>query len=346
MSSVRQIASRTGVSPTTVSRVLNQHPDVSAVTRRKVLQAMNQSGYAHATPVRQACSVGLVSTGIRKKISIYDSFLLNGIRAGLEDRDLDIQVMNLGLEHTKEQTYTDYFTKRGIAGVFLQTDEHGQSIRDAIVAERFPCVLLADRTDDPGVSYVCCDSRPASREAVEHLIHLGHRRIAIAILRQSDRDHQDRFSGYKDALEAHGLEVDDALVRYIPPTPQAGANVINTLMSRPEPPTAVFFTDPFSASGALCRAHEIGLSIPEQLSIIGMDDGDARRQVFPRLTAVCQPTEDIGFEAARWLGGVIRGTAEADPCRVHLRATLEINRTTAIPPATLVRFQPDGTPLT
>ncbi len=342
MASVRQIATRLGVSPTTVSRVLNQHPDVSVTTRRKVLQAANQAGYVAAAAVRQACSVGFVSTCLRKKISVYDSMLLNGIRAGLRDRDLDVQVMHLTHEPKGGETFTDYFSKRGVAGVILQTDGPGRAACDAIAAERFPCVLLAEASDIPGASYVRCDSRAASAEAVEHLIHLGHRKIAIAILQQSDSDHQDRFDGYRDALTTHGLGLEESLVVYVPPSPEAGGHVINTLMSRPEPPTAIFFTDPFSAEGALCRAQEIGLRIPEQLSIVGVDDGVARRRVFPRLTAVCQPTEEIGFEAARWLGGVVRGRPEAEPCRIHLRATLEINLTTAVPVDCPVRFQPDG----
>ena len=120
-----------------------------------------------------------------------------------------------------------------------------------------------------------------------------------------------------------------------------GMSSLNRLMSLTDHPTAIVFTDPLTATGALIRAQEVGLKIPDDLSIVGFDDGTQRYKVYPRLTAICQDTHELGVEAGKWLGHRLRGLVN-EPLRKVLHATLEINQTTGIKPEKPVRLAPNG----
>ncbi len=341
MASAREIAEKSGVSVTTVSRVLNRHPDVSLATRERVMKAVDRAGYRGPNGRRIGVSVGLVITGDARMWE-YDWQLLEGIRVGLNDCKLDLQIINLQRDKRERETYTQFFMRRGLRGVILRTFTQYRGICEAIIAEGFPSIVVAERFEGTDINYICCDSTDESRLAIEHLIQLGHRRVALAIHRRADRDHMDRRSGYETALKSNDIALDHALIAQVVPNLEGGVNAFNQMMSLREPPTAIYFTDPLASIGAMCRAQEVGLKVPEQLSIIGFDDGDIRHRIYPLLTAVCQDTHELGAEAAIYLEKIISGTTQT-PVQRTLRASLEINSTTAAPPQGVVRIQPDGT---
>ena len=171
---------------------------------------------------------------------------------------------------------------------------------------------------------------------------LGHERIAFVLHGRADRDHIDRYNGFKKACAERDIEPDEDLVLRIEANLDGGRTALNRLMSLPEPPTAIVFSDPLPGIGAICRAHEVGLQIPRDLSIIGFDDGDIRKRIYPIMTAVCQDTREIGMEAAVWLSKRLDNEM-SKPLRQVIDARLEINQTTGIPPKKPVRMQPNGT---
>ncbi|WP_428388352.1 LacI family DNA-binding transcriptional regulator [Mucisphaera sp.] len=351
MASVREIAKQVGVSAATVSRALRGHPDISTGTRQRIVMAANKAGYASprmgAMDSEPGVAIGYVSTTPSPVLSLYDCMLLNGTRRGLRGvqgltgTGLDVQFVDLHRDKPVSESYTAFFTRRRLQGVVVQVDADHRGICRAITDEGYPCVALAEEFPEPDVSYVCCDASREIGMMMDHLIQLGHERIGLAVQRPDDHDHHNRISGYEQALREHGIEPDPSLIVRIAPSREGGGHAINELMSRREPPTAVFVADPFPAIGALCRAHEIGLEVPGQLSIVGFDDGQMRRQVYPLLTAVCQPTEEIGSLAAQWLSKRILGEVQ-EPLRRVLPASFEVNQTTASPPAKPVRIEPSG----
>jgi DNA-binding LacI/PurR family transcriptional regulator len=125
-----------------------------------------------------------------------------------------------------------------------------------------------------------------------------------------------------------------------------GAAAVSKLMSLPEPPTAIFFTDPGSTVGALRRAQELGIRVPDELSIIGVDDEQMRRWTHPVYTAIVQQAPEIGFQAGRWLARVVASgkskSTSVEPLRMDLQAFLEINGTTGAVPRRAVRVAPNG----
>lgn len=344
MSSVREIARLAKVSVATVSRALNNHPDVDPSTRDRVLAAANQSGYSPQMGKRLTTVLGLVYPGepVKADYGAFDSALLAGILRGVNEHKFDVKLISLQRDKSIEETFTQFFMRKGLRGVILRTYESTRGICSAIAAEGFPSVVVADRFDDPKVNFICCDSKDDSRRAVEHLIQLGHRRIACAVHNVPDTDHRDRRDGYAEALANHDIPLDPSMIFEMVASFDGGVAVINRIMGQPRPPTAIFFADPLATLGAMRRCQELDIRIPQDLSIVGFDDSDIRQHTWPPFTAVCQDAKMIGEEAARWLTGSVLGQA-ASRLRMVRPTMLEINLTTAPPNRAPFRMLPDGT---
>jgi DNA-binding LacI/PurR family transcriptional regulator len=156
-----------------------------------------------------------------------------------------------------------------------------------------------------------------------------------------DQDHKDREEGFVEALKARGLELPEPYIVRVNADLEGGSQALIRLMSLREPPTAVYCTDPLIGVGLLRRALQCGLRVPEELSIIGFDDGDLRRMQHPMLTAVVQNATRLGIDAATWLARMLTQTTE--PTFQHTDQTFfEINATTTKPTPEPVRLLPDG----
>lgn len=348
MASVRGIAAQVGVSVATVSRALNNHPHVDEDTRRRVFEAAEKAGYTLASANRRtSTTIGLVYPNeiVRADYGGFDGAVMAGVLRGLNEQRMDLQIVSVGRDKQATETYTEFFTRKGLRGVILRNFADSRPITRAIAAEGLPSVVVADWFEDPTVNYVWCESRADSRRAVQHLIDLGHRRIAVGVHRVPDTDHHDRREGYRDAIKDSGIAEDPALSVEISADMEGGATLISRLMSMPAPPTAVYFTDPLATVGALRRCLELGISVPRDLSIVGFDDSDIRKHTFPKYSAVVQDAEMVGFEAARWLSRRLAKPEDATLRSIRLtRSTfLEINQTTGRPSADPVRVLPDGT---
>jgi DNA-binding LacI/PurR family transcriptional regulator len=344
MSSVRAIAKTMQLSVATVSRALNNHPEIAPETRQRVLKAANQIGYFGAVGKRVTTNIGLVYTS-DFDFCEFDAVLMAGVLRGVREQRFDVTVLNLERDKRESETYTQFFMRKGVRGVILRTLARSRHICQAIAEEKFPSVVVAEQFDSPNINYVCYDSRADSRRAVEHLISLGHRRIALAVHNVPDRDHAARQQGYYEAIRAAEIELDPDMIVSVMANLNGGKSAINRLMSLPSPPTAVYFTDPLMCMGAISQAHTIGLDIPADLSIIGFDDSDDRFRTYPVFTAVCQNAAHLGFEAALWLTQKLAGVG-AETIQKEMTTFFEVNQTTGLPPAQPVRVLQDGTRIT
>jgi len=341
MSSIRKIARDMQVSVATVSRALNNHPAVGVETRERILRAANQLGYIGAVGKRVTTNIGLVYTSDARFYE-YDAQLMSGIVGGIAEQRFDVALINLERDKVEGETYTQFFMRKGLRGAILRTLARSRHICQAIADEGFPHVVVAEGFESKNVNYICYDSRQDSRRAVDHLISLGHRRIALAIHAVPDSDHTARRHGYSEALQAAGIKEDPDLVVAVIADMEGGKAAVNRLMSHPQPPTAIYFTDPLACVGAVARVHSLGLRIPDDLSIVGFDDGDMRFRTWPVLTAVCQDAAQLGFEAALWLTRNLCGITR-EPLRREMSTFFEVHETTGLPPALAVRVLPNGT---
>ncbi|HRX85955.1 MAG TPA: LacI family DNA-binding transcriptional regulator [Phycisphaerae bacterium] len=330
MASYNQIAEQAGVSITTVSRALNNDPAVSPDTRRRVLAIANRAGYVATMGRRVTTQIGFAYTGEASLAHAFDAALLEGITRGMYKCRYDVVILDLQRDKQPGESYTQFFMRRGVRGVILRTYADTRSVCEDVAAEGFPHVVIADRFDTPGVSFIEGESRTDSVRAVEYLIDLGHRRIAMGMHNVPDRDHADRFEGYKTALAKHGLAFDDALVFRQHWSLAGGATALKMAVSMAQPPTAIYFADPMLAIGAVKMCHEIGVRIPQDISIVGFDDTDLRFSVHPTLTAVCQDARGLGYEAGMYLSNrLAEGT---DDClRKTVPTYFEIHQTTGVP---------------
>ncbi len=326
MSTVRDIAKQTGVSIATVSRVLNNHPSVSDELRHRVMEAANSQRYVSSVGKRGTSNIAYVYTGHVSLGSPFDSAVLEGLYKALADSNLHLMILDLRRTRRNGEDYSQMFQRLGVRGVVLRTTHGTRSSCVNIIDQNFPAVVVGDRLPGAESSCVCCESRTASREAIEHLVSLGHRRIAISMNVVEDSDHLERLAGYRDAHHDHGIEIDDKLIMRAPGNRQGGSQLMRRIVTAVDRPTAIYITDPMAAIGALYEAQKMGLKIPDDMSIIGFDDAELRHTVLPTMTSVCQDATGLGREAYRVLAEVMRAKCPSE--NNAPAAWLEVHETT------------------
>lgn len=345
MSTVRDIAASVGVSPATVSRSLNNPNVVSRTVRERVLREAERLGYRHNPEKRTSMrSIGLLyldETPGGQYVG-YDALIWGGVIRAAQALKMNVVALN-PLTRRDGESFGQFAERMGVDGLVVRVDQQSRHLCAEIAKDGVPHVVVADRFDDPGINYIHCDSNVASSAAVGHLIELGHTTIGICHNVVIDTDHEDRIEGYYSALKKAGIEADPRL--RVPATPDldGGSAALTQFLSMSKPPTAIFATDPMLAVGITRRAHELKLVVPDEMSVVGVDDGDMRRISLPCYTAIRQDASEIGFRAGQWLCRDIRNdSAAADKLHLRLEAFLEINQSTAPPPQTPIRMTPNG----
>lgn len=307
MSTVRQIAKEVGVSIATVSRVLNNHPSVREEVREKVLAAVNSHRYVSNVGKRETLNIAYVFTGESSLGSPYDAAVLEGVYSALADSNLNLMILDLRRTRRNGEDYSQMFQRLGVRGAILRTTTGSQHTCRAIAEQGFPAIVVGSQLEGDSPPCIVSESRFSSREAVNHLIGLGHRQIGVCVNVVDDFGHTERLMGYGEALSDHGLEFDDKLVMRVHATPAGGAQIIRRLMTSLDRPTAVYITDPITAVAAMHEARKVSLRIPEDLSIVGFDDTEMRHQVLPAMTSVCQNAYGLGNLALQCLSQLIDG---------------------------------------
>jgi len=339
MTSIRRVAQKAGVSIATVSRVVNGSTAVAPELRDRVLEAVSRCGYAPTVGRRSSASIALVYTGPFSVGSPYDAACLDGIVSAMLESDYDLKITHVRRDKSPQETYSQFFFRKGIRGAIIRSTSADRDVARLIGDEGFPAVVLGDRFEHRRLAFAYNESGAASGEGVEHLLSLGHRRIAFAANDTDDGDHIDRVEAYRETMSKHGL-YNPQLEFRVPAHRLDGAQLMRKMMSISAPPSAVFIADPLTACGAINEARRLRLRIPEELSILGFDDSDSRFSVEPTMTAICQNSRELGRSAfemllqrcdrsGEWQGGVGQ-------------AWLEINHTTARVPAQIVRIMPNG----
>jgi DNA-binding LacI/PurR family transcriptional regulator len=340
MSTIRKVAKEADVSVATVSRVFNNTAVVNEDLRTRVLEVASRLGYG--TTRRPSLNyIALLYTGRASLASPYDVAVLDGMATAADENGFDLAIVRLQADRLSGESAVQMIHRKGLRGAVIRTTADSRDLCVELSKGQIPCIVVGDRFDDEAVNYVCSESRTSSYQAVEHLIALGHRRIAIAISHVPDRDHTERLAGYQEALKDHGIEFDPKLIQRVWALRPQGAQVVRNLMSMVDRPTAIFICDPLVAAGAINQAHEMGLKIPQDVSIVGFDDDDLRSFIYPKMTAVCQNSRLLGHEAMTLLTQrILRDPTSA--IHKEVPTWLELHKTTGQPPAERLRMLPDG----
>lgn len=333
MASVREIAEHVNVSPATVSRVLNSRPGIGDATRKRVLEAATQMGMSRHVGLRTTRYIGFVHPlgHFVGDMGDYHSALVGGIAAALADRQYDLALIDPFRDKRSDETFTQFFLRKDLRGVLLQVGLDQLGIAEDVAEEGFPTVAVAARSEHPDLNWVATDSGQGFERAVEYLHRLGHRRIAIATPARVVFDHQARLEGYRAAHRRLDLPLDPALEFRTTDHHRAGGTVVREMLSLTDRPTAVMFTSPAAAAWAVRACDDLGLSVPADLSIVGMDDSRRRFETRPVLTAVVQDAQRLGREAAACLTQLLDGPTE-QRVRIDLPTVFEVNETTGPAP--------------
>jgi LacI family transcriptional regulator len=308
VATISEVARHAGVGVATVSRVLNGSPAVRDETRQRVLEAIADLGYAPNAAARALSTGRTLSVGVVAPFFTRPSVMerLRGVSHVLAGAGY--QLVLFDVERPGQDLDSFRTLPGGLDGLLSISLCPTDADLDRFEAAGMPVVLI-DHPHDR-VAAVHIDDVAGGRLATEHLLGLGHRRIAFL----GDFEHNYhgftssamRRTGYEHALEAAGVELDEELVRRAPHGREAAAALTRELLLSAEPPTAIFAASDTQAVGVLEAADELGVDVPDDLSVVGYDDIEVAR--YAGLTTIAQPLEQSGTRGAELLLAALEGS--------------------------------------
>lgn len=325
---IAEIAEKSGLSTATVSKVLNGRPDVSARTRLLVQELLASSGYRKRASNDAPPLIDVVFNDFD---SPRATEIVRGAAAAAQAEGLTMAFTALS-EGDERRVWFDHITSRGTRGIILLLSHLTKRQLRQLVARGLPFVVV-DPTAEPGpeVSSVGATNWSGGLAATNHLIELGHRRIAIITGPPALLCSRARLDGYCAALERAGLSVNDWLVRPGDFSVKAGYEQAKVLFALRTRPTAIFAGNDLAALGVLRAARELRLRVPEDVSVVGFDDIPLSAWSTPALTTVRQPLTEMAAVAVRTLLESANGTGHLGR-RIELTTDLIVRESTS-PPA-------------
>ena len=304
---IKDIARELGISPSTVSRALKDHPDISVETKKAVTELAERLNY---TPNSIALSLRQQKTNtigviIPEIIHFFFSTVISGIEDIAYDAGYSVIVSQSNESYEREVIDSKALFNNRVDGMLVSLSrettkyDHFKSLFDRGV----PMVFFDRVTDEINCSKVIVDDYTGSFDATEHLIQQGYKHIAHLSGPASLTITEDRLKGYKDALSKHGITYDESIVmrENASEDEQVAKDLTLKLLSGSNPPDAIFAINDIAALGAMIAAKEKGLKIPEDIGIVGFSNWRFTSLTEPPMSTVNQPGFEIGREAARLL---------------------------------------------
>lgn len=308
-STLEEVAQLAGVSRSTVSRVINHSPRVSPDTRATVWEAIKASGYQPHAAARSLVTnrtriIGLLIPEAVATLFSDPFFLLliQGITGACNDHHYHLMLSVFSGHEDEEDPYRRVVGSGYLDGVIVASTTLDDPLIPRLLQDRIPFVSVG-RYPDHRVSYVDVDNVGGARKAVEHLLESGHQRIATISGPRRMIAGTDRLKGYHEALESHGLSIDDSLVIEGDFTEEGGRRAMQSLL--PQDPDAVFVASDTMALGALKALRAEGFGVPDDIALVGFDDMPYAATAAPPLTTLRQPIQRIGSLALEALLDVI-----------------------------------------
>lgn len=323
------MADRAGVSVATVSKVIHRHADVGAATRQRVEAALRDLDY---TPVGRPEPPRVVTVVVAFDSfgTVYATEVLGGLMEQIVASGVRA-VADLSPAPGRPPTAEDWVLRHaaaGVRGAVLVTAAIPSELIDA--AERHGVALVAiDPKTEVGtaVTTIGATNWAGATSATNHLVELGHRRIAFAGMDLTTDFAAERFAGYRSSLERAGLVLDPQYVGYGGTGFEHGQQIGARFARLPAPPTAVVSVSDGVALGVIESARGFGLDCPDDISVVGFDDVQPARWSTPLLTTVRQPLSEMGALAARTLLELMEGTRPSSP-HIHLATSLIVRDST------------------
>jgi LacI family transcriptional regulator len=307
---LEDVARMSGVSRSTVSRVINQHPNVSEPVRQRVWGVIQETGYhphqaARSLALQRSNILGLV---IPRSVQSFFSDpyfprLTQGVAQACNEHNA---TLSLFLFHTKEDERNLFprLSRPGLVdGIIIQATHADDDLFNQLSQSDIPFIVAGRPMNVPDASYVDVDNVRGAFTAVRHLIHQGFRRIGTITGPLNTSTGQDRLSGYRKAQDDSGIDFDERLVVEGDFSQDSGYYAAKRLLQHK--PEAIFVASDMMALGALRALRENGMQVPEDIAIVGFDDIPDAAQMSPHLTTIRQPIHSMGMQLVETLLDVI-----------------------------------------
>jgi LacI family transcriptional regulator len=334
MATLQDIAIAVGVTPTTVANALNGRGNVSEATRKRILQCAKELNYRPNMLARSLAQGKTYTLGFLLP-TIANPFypeIAEAIERTANQHGYQMLLCNTLHDSALGQQHLDRLVSRWVDGIIVM----GGSMDIAAISAQFqrglPTVLCNWQENEAveGIPLVSADFHYAGKLAAQHLLSLGHRRIAI-IVDEPQQTH--RLEGFRAALQSAEITLDGEMIQQGHSTLESGYAATQRLLVLPTRPTAIFATTDWMALGAIEAALDAGLRLPQDLSIIGLDDIVVSAHIRPPLTTVAVPKFQMAKEATELLLGLINETANLPMLRL-IEPTLVVRQSTTSPNTT------------
>ena len=314
---LEDVAKLAGVHRSTVSRVINDSPNVSPEVRKRVQKVVQSTGYLPNAAARSLASqrsnmIGLV---LPRSVSSFftDPFfpqLTQGIAFGCNNNNQTLSLFLAGNREDEEKILPRISRRGFLDGILIQAGRPEELLIDRLTRSNIPNVIIGRPFISDGLSFIDIDNINAAQKGTRHLIELGYQRIATITGNHDSTVTIDRLEGYKKALNEAGREFDPEMVAEGDFSELSGYRAMKTLLAKK--PDALFVQSDIMAVGAMRAMQEIGIRTPEDVAIVGFDDIPIARQLEVKLTTIKQPITRFGIKAVELLIDLIEnGTKPA-----------------------------------
>ncbi len=331
---ILDVAKRSGFSKSTVSLVMQGSDLIRDETKERVLEAVEELGYQ---PNRVARSL---KTGVSHTIGLIIPDFLNPhftdftqqAENHMRAAGFDIMLGSTDEEAEAERSCLERMIERRLDGIIMFVNDL-QGLTEYFLrlrAGHFPCVLMGPRTGDTGIDSIFVDLEAGTYKALQHLAELGHRRIGFLCGKAPHVHVQGRIRGFRRALLDRGITVKDDLLIYCGYKIEDGYEAARQLLRREPRPTAVFALNDLLALGVIRAAKELGLRVPQDVSVVGVDNTRLGRFALTSLTTVAPPIEDMARMAVDLLLRRIKEESWDEAVQIDLESKLIIRESTGI----------------
>ncbi|WP_239618933.1 LacI family DNA-binding transcriptional regulator [Cohnella mopanensis] len=304
---IRDVAKAAGVSVATVSKVLNGYTTVNANTKERVLQFVKELQFRPNSAARSLVGRRSMTIGIFLTAGLAHPFfiqILSGMEQALKSKGYDL-IYLAQLSWNKEYSFVRHCQSRNVEGVVVFGFQHEDMNFNELVESGIPALFIDLDVREKRAGFISSDNQEAVKRVVDYLVGLNHRHISFISGNKDSYASRYRLEGYRAGLADAELPYRDDYVAEGDYTREAGYDAMNRLLALSEPPTAVVCCSDMSAVGAMEAIAEAGLSVPEDISIVGFDDIEIASLVRPALTTVRQDRITIGRKSIELLDELI-----------------------------------------
>jgi len=318
---ISDVARRAGVSPMTVSRVLNGQANVRKSTHAAVTEAINELGYSPNKAARSLASAQQLRIGLlySDPASTFLSAMLLGILEQARQSDTHIVVVECAPGFDTDAVIRKLIGD-GVDGILLAPPLcDSRQAFNTLIQHDVPTVTVGALHDEETISSVCIDDYRASYVMTQQIIALGHRRIGFIIGSGTQSSSIRRLAGFRAAMKDAAIEIAEELVVQGEYSYRSGFEAADQLLNLEQPPTAIFASNDDMAAGVIATAHRHHIDVPADLTVCGFDDTMLAQTIWPALTTIRQPIADMSRLAIELLEGDIRRRRAGGPRKAQHR---------------------------